>query len=119
MGSSMELLNVSQKSWMAGVVLSIKSLLYSLEVPPVAISANLGDPSQLGTTGNLLGFGLLVSNSLGSVLEDVHLPSLAGLWGASKSGVIIKYAPHDPNLLWLQSAATSMHIGKIGLLEDF
>ena len=101
------------------MVLSIKSLLYSLEVPPIAISVNLSDSSQLGMTGSLLSFGLLVSNSLGSVLEDVHLPGLAGLRGASKSGVMIQYAPHDPNVLWLQSAATTMHTGKIGLLKDF
>ena len=74
---------------MAGVVSSVKSLLYSLEVPPIAISANLGNPPQYGMASSLLGFGLLVSNSLGSVLEDVHLPGLTGLFGTSKSGVMI------------------------------
>ena len=119
MSSSNRILNASHKSWMAGVVLSIKSLLHSLEVPPIAISVNLGNPPQLGTTSGLLGFGLLVSNSLGSVLKDVHLPGLTGLWGTSKSGVVIQYTPHDPNVLWLQSVATGMHTGKIGLLEGF
>ena len=119
MSSTCGILNVSHKSWMAGLVFSIKSLLHSLEVPPIAISVNLGNPPQLGMVSSLLGFGLLVSNSLGSVLEDVHLPGLTGLWGTAKSGVVIQYMPHDPNVLWLQSAVTSIHTGKIGLLEDF
>ena len=118
MSSTCGKLNISHKAWTAGVVFTIKSLLYSLEVPPIAISVNLGNPPQLGTASGLLGFGLLVSNSLGSVLEDVHLPGLTGLRGTPKSGVMIQYMPHDPNVLGLQSAVTSMHTGKIGLLVD-
>ena len=119
MSSTHGILNVCHKSWMTGVVFSIKSLLHSLEVPPIAISANLGNPPQLGMASSLLGFGLLVSNSLGSVLEDVHLPGLTGLLDTAKSGVMIQYTPHNLNVLWLQSAVTGMHTGKIGLLKDF
>ena len=68
---------------------------------------------------SLIGFGLLVGDPLGSVLEDVHLPGLTGLRGTAKSGVMIQYMPHNTNVLWLQSAVTGMHTGKISLLKDF
>ena len=70
-------------------------------------------------SSSLLGFGLLVGDPLGPVLEDVHLPGLIGLWGTAKSGVMIQYMPHNMNVLWLKNAVTGMHTGKIDLLEDF
>ena len=97
----------------------IESLLHSLEVPPVTISMNLGNSPYFGASGGLLHFGFLVGDPLGSVLEDIHLPGLTGLLGTAKSGVVVQYMPHNTNVLLLESAATSMHTGKIGLFENF
>ena len=69
--------------------------------------------------GGLLHFGLLVGDPLGPVLEDIHLPGLTGLWGTAKSGVVVQYVPHNMNVLWLKSAVTSMHAGKVSLFKNF